>query len=131
MNITSKTLASVCVALLVLYPISAIVVQAIATADDYYGVLAALFAVNAGTALLVGFTFGLPQFSDHTSRALRFFVGAIGVVCALMSGVYWMTDEIDNAWLSAGIISPIVVILFLLMRFIYKVNKERPENEGE
>ena len=130
MRITSKSLALVCMTLLVLYPVTAILVWAYVATDDYYGVLATLFAANAGTALLVGLAFGLPQFSHHTSTALRLIVGTIGVICAVMSAVYWMADEVENVWLRAGIISPIVVILIVLMWFIDKVNKEGEKHEG-
>ena len=73
MKITSTALAWVCVALLVLYPVSAILVWAY-LAPESYGIMAALFAANAGTTLFIGLTFRLPEFSGHTSRALRFFV---------------------------------------------------------
>ena len=131
MNITSKALTRVCVALLVLYPVSAILVWTYVDTDDYYGILAALFAANAGTALFVGLVFSLPQFSHHISRALRLTVGTIGVVCALTSALFWMADEVDNIWLRAGIISPVVIILIILMWFIDKVNKEGTEHESE
>lgn len=130
MKITTTVLARVCVALLVLYPVSALLVWAY-LAPDSYGILAALFAANAGTAFFVGFAFRLPEFSGHTSRALRLSVVLIGVVCGLMSALHWMADEVDHIWLRAGIISPIVVILLVLMWFVDKVNKERTKHEGE
>ena len=72
MKISNKVLARVCVALLVLYPVSAILVwAAYPTRDDYYGILAALLAANAGTAFFVRLVFGAPEFSDYTSGALR------------------------------------------------------------
>ena len=131
MNVTSKALAWACVVLLVLYPVSAFLVWAYVADDDYYGVLAALFAANAATALFVGLAFRLPEFRDHTSGAQRFFVGAIGVICAFGSGVYWMWDEVDNVWLRLGIISPIVVTLLVLGWFVDKVNEEGAKHEGE
>lgn len=131
MKITSTALAWVCVAILVLYPVSAILVWAYVATDDYYGILAVLFAANAGTALVVGLAFSWPQFSHHTSRALRRTVGAIVAVCALMSALYWMAGEVDNVWLRAGIVSPVLVILLVLMWFIDTVNKEGPQHKGE
>ena len=131
MNIPSKALAWVCVVLLVLYPGSAMLVWGYVANDDHYGILAALFAANAGTALFVALIFSLAQSSNHTSRVLRPLVGAIGVICALTSAVFWMTDEVDNVWLRAGIISPVLVILIVLMWFIDTVKKEGPQHQGE
>ena len=130
MNIPSTALARVCVVLLVLYPVSAMLVGYIAI-DDPNGILAALFAANAGTALFVALIFGLPQSSNPTSRALSHRVGTIGVIYALLSAVFWMTDEVDNVWLRLVIISPIVVTLIVLALFVYKVNKEGAEHDGE
>ena len=130
MKITSTALAWVCVALLVLYPVSAILVWAYLSPESY-GIMAALFAANAGTALFIGLTFRLPEFRGHTSRALRFFVVFIAVVCGLMSALFWMADEVDNLWLRLGIVSPVLVILFVLMWFIDKVNKGGTQHKGE
>ena len=133
MKITSKALAWVCVGLLVLYPTLALLVWAYPrpAADDYDGVMAALFALNAGTALFVGLIFGLPQFSNHTSRAMKLSVGVIGVFCALMSGMFWMTDEVDSLLLRLLIISPILVTLYVLGRFVEKVTKEAANHKDE
>ena len=109
MKITSTALAWVCVALLVLYPVSAILVWAYLSPESY-GIMAALFAANAGTALFIGFTFRLPEFRGHTSRALRFFVVFIAVVCGLIvsnqqkwdtlgaerSGAGWRSGELPE-----------------------------------
>ena len=130
MKITSTALAWACVALLTLYPISALLVWSY-LAPKSYGIMAALFAANAGTALLVGLVFRLPEFSHYTSRALRLSVVLIAVVCAVLSAVHWMADEVDNIWLRAGIISPVVVILLVLMWFVDRVNKEGTKREGE
>ena len=124
MKITSKALAWVCVALLVLYPVLAILLWAYLASDNNYGIMAALLAANAGTAFLVRLAFGVPEFSDYTSGALRFFVLIIGVASGLVSAVYWMADEVGHIWLRAGIISPVLVILLVLMWFVDKVNKE-------
>lgn len=131
MKITSTKLAWVCVTLLILYPVSAMLVQSYIATGDYYGIMAALFAANAGTALVVGLAFGLPQFSHYTSRVLRLIVGTVGVFCALMSALYWMADEVDHIWLRTGIISPVLAILFVLMWFIDKVTKAETKHEGE
>ena len=130
MKITSTALSWVCVALLVLYPVSAILVWAY-LASESYGIMAALFAANAGTAFFVGLTFRLPEFSGHTSRVLRFFVVFIAVVCGLISALFWMADEVDNVWLRAGIVSPVLVILLVLMWFIDTVNKGGSKHEDE
>ena len=130
MKITSTALAWVCVALLVLYPASAILVWGY-LAPESYGIMAALFAANAATALFIGLTFRLPAFSGHTSRTLRSFVVSIAVVCGLMSAVFWMADEVDNVWLRAGIVSPVLVILLVLMWFIDTVNKGVTQHKGE
>ena len=131
MNITSKARALVCVVLLVLNPVLAILVLSYVSTVDNYGVIASLFAANAGTALFVRLVFGLPEFSEHTPGALRLFVLIIGVVYGLMSAVYWMLDEVDDSWLRAVIILPVLVILLVLTWFVDKVNKERTENERE
>ena len=99
--------------------------------DDNYGIMATLFAANAGTAFFVGLAFSLPQFSHYASRVLRLIVGSIGVVCGLMSALYWMADEVDNIWLRAGIISRVLVILLVLMWFVDKVNKVNKVNKEE
>ena len=130
MKITSKVLARACVALLVLYPVSAILVWAY-LATDSYGIMAALFAANAGTAILVGLAFGLPEFSHYTSRPLRLLVVLIGVGSGLVSALYWMADEVEHIWLRAGIISPVLVILIVLMWFVDKVNNEGTQHEDE
>ena len=131
MKISSKFLARVCVALLVLYPVAAFLVWAYPTRDDCYGILAALLAANAGTAVFVRLVFGLPEFSEYTSGALRLYVVIIGVGSGLASALSWMADEVDNIWLRLGIISPVLVIILLLMWFIDKVSNEGTSNEGE
>ena len=130
MKITSKALAYVCVALMVLYPVSATFVWAYLDSDRY-GIMAALFAANAGTAFFALLAFGLPESVHYTSKALRFIVFFIGVTSGLMSAIYWMADEVENIWLRAVIISPVLVILLVLMWFFNKVNKERTSHEGQ
>ena len=130
MKITSTTLAWVCVILMVLYPVTANLVWAY-LAPDSYGIMAALFAATAGTALLVGLTFRLPEFSHYTSGALRFFVVFIGVFSGLLSAMYWMADEVDHLGLRTALVAPVLVILLVLTWFIDKVNKDRTSNEGE
>ena len=75
MKITSTGLAWVCVALLVLNPVLAILVWAY-LAPDSYGILAALLAANAGTAVFAGLVFSWPEFSHCTSRELRLSVSS-------------------------------------------------------
>ena len=130
MKITSKSLAWLCVALLTLYLISAILVSSYLNADRD-GILAALLAANAGTAILVRFTFGLPEFSGHTSREMRILVSLIAVASGLMSALNWMADEVEHLGLRAAFIAPILAVLFVLMWFVDKVNKERTEQEQE
>ena len=95
-----------------MYPVSAILVSAYLTSDDNYGIMAALLAAKAGTALLVRLVLGLPGFSDYTSGALRLIVLIIAVASGLVSAVYWMADEVDHIWLHAGIISLVFVLRF-------------------
>ena len=130
MKIDCKVLAKVCVALLVLYPISSLLVWTYIY-PDRYGTMAALFAANAGVSLFVGFVFRLPEYYRCTSRKLRILVVAIGVVSGLVSALYWMADEVDHIWLRLIIISPVLVILLVLMWFVDKANKEETKNEGE
>lgn len=130
MKLTSNTLAKVCVALMVLYPVSAILVWAYLDSDRY-GIMAALFASNAGTAFFALLVFGLPEFIHYTSKVLRLLLVFIGVASGLMSALYWMSDEVEHIWLRMVIISPVLVILFVLLWFVDKVNKEGTEHEGE
>ena len=104
MKITSTTLARLCVALLVLYPISAILLWAYLAHDNSYGIMAALLAANAGTALFVGLAFDLPEFSHYTSRALRLTVITIGIVSGLVSAQFWMADEVGHIWFRAAVV---------------------------
>ena len=131
MNITSKALGRLCVALVLMYPVSAILVLLYTPTDDRHGALAALFAAAAGTALFVRLVFGLPELRGHTPGALKLVILGIGMAYGLMSAVYWILDAVDDNWLSAAIILPVAVILLVLMWFVDKVNKERTENEGE
>ena len=117
-------------ALLLLYPLSAILVSTY-LAPGSYSILAPLLAANAGTALFAGLTFDLPEFSPRTSRWLRLVVVSTGVVSGLLSALYWLAGEMDHIWLRAGIISPILVIFLVLMWFVRKVNKEGTKHEGE
>ena len=130
MRITSTALAGLCVALLVLYPVSAILVWAY-LAPESYGIMAALFATNAGTALFVGLTFRLSEPSGHTPGALSFLVTLIAVVCGVISASFWMADEVENIGLRAGIISPVIVILLVLWWSVAKADKEGAKTEGE
>ena len=128
----TTALAWVCVAVLILYPVSAILVWAYLTSNDNYGVLAALLAANAGTAFLVRLVLDLPEFSDYTSEVLRLIVLLIAAFSGLLSAVNWMADEVDHLWLRVVIISPVVVILLVLRWFVNKVNidKEGTKHEG-
>ena len=130
MKINSKALAKMCVALLVLYPVSAFLVWTYLDSDKY-GIMAVLFASNAGTAFFAGLVFGLPEFIRYTSKVLRLLLSFIGVASGLMSAIYWMWDEVEHIWLRVVIISPVLVILFVLMWFVDKVNKEGTKHEGE
>ena len=98
---------------------------------DRYGIMAALFAANAGTALLVGLVFGLSEFSRCTSRVLRRSVVFIGVASGFMSATFWVADEVNHIWLRAGIISPVLFILVVLLWFVDKVNEEGKSDDNE
>ena len=112
-----------------MYPVSAVLVSAYVTADSD-GILAAVLAANAGTALLVLLTFGLPEFRGHTSRGLRFLVSLVAVASGLMSALYWMADEVEHLGLRAALVAPVVVILLVLISFVDKVNKEGTKRQG-
>ena len=77
MKIASVKEAWACVALLVLYPVLAFLIVGYFDPDNY-GVLAALFAANVGTAILVGITLELPELKGKTPIALRLIVLFIG-----------------------------------------------------
>ena len=115
-KITSTTLAWVCVILLGLYAVSAVLVWAY-LAPDRHGILAALLAANAGTALFVGLAFNWPEFSHCTSKGLRLIVAFIGVLSGLVAAVSWLADEVDRSWLTVVFISPVFVILLVLIWF--------------
>lgn len=129
MNIAPENLVKGSVALLILYPISAVLVWSYLGADDYYGVMAALLVANAGAALLVGLAFSLPEYRHHTSKVLRLTVSSVGVACALASAIFWMVDEVDHIWLRLVIISPIAVIFLLLMLFVNRVDNAGTQRE--
>lgn len=130
MKMTSNSLAWVCVAILVLYPLVAVVWDYLAS-DNNYNVVAAALAANAGTALLVRLVFSLPALSDYTSGELRLIVLFIGVASGLASAVYWVANEVDHVWLLAGIISPVLVTLLMLLWFVDKVEKEGTSHQGK
>ena len=117
-------------ALLLLYPLLSLLVWTY-LAPDSYGILAALLAANAGTALFAGLAFDWPEFSPRTSRWLRLVVVSTGVVSGWLSAVYWLADEVDHIWLRVVIISPILVILLVLIWFVRKADKEGTKHEGE
>ena len=125
MKITGKVLAWVCLALLILYPVVAILVWGFLSPAGNHGIIAALFAANAGTALLVGLVFRLPEFRHCTSRVLRHSVVLIGVVSGFMSAIFWMADEVEHLYLRAAFVAPVVVILLMLVWFTDTVNKDR------
>ena len=127
-KITSTALARVCVTLLVLYPVLAFLVWIYLDSDNY-GILAAVFGATAGTAFLVFFVFSLPEASNYTLRALIVII--IAMISGVLSGVYWIWDEVDHISLRVGIIAPVLVILFVLMSFIDKVKEEGTKHEGE
>ena len=130
MKTNSQTLAQICVALLIIYPVSALLVWA-SLRPDGYGVLSALLAVNAGMAFIVHLAFNLPEYTNYTSDTLKRWLLIIASVSGFVSAVYWMVDAIDNTWLYAGIISPILAIAFVLVWFGHKVDKEKAQNGDE
>ena len=128
---TKRTvLAWSCAVLLILYPVSALFVHTYLT-DDYYGIMAALFALNAGAAFFVERTYRLSGSGRHVRSELRYIVLFIGLGCALLSAQYWMTDEVHNVWLRLGIMSPVGVILLLLMWFALEVDREQGKSEDK
>ena len=129
-KITCTTLAWVCLALLVLYPVLSLLVWA-ALAPDSYGIIAALLAANTGIAVFIGLAFNWPELRHCTSRELRRVVAFIGVVSALASAVFWLVDEVDHSWLHVVIIAPVLAILLVLIWFVRKADKEGTKHEGE
>ena len=124
-------MAWACVVLLTVYPILAILIGEYVASNDNYGVLAALLAANAGTALLVELVFLVPKYRRHARRALRIIVGFIAVTSGLLSAFYWMADEVDNELLRAGLMAPVVVILIVLLLFMDAVNKGRTSDADD
>ena len=131
MKIPSKALAWVCVALLILYPVSATVVVTYIASDDNYGILAALLAANAGMAFLIWLVFSQAEFIDYTSGALRLLVLIIGAGSGLVSAGYWVVDEVDHFGLRVGIIAPVLVTLLVLRWFVEEAKKEGMKHEGK
>ena len=122
-KITSVTLAWVCVVLLVLYMVLSLLIWTFFDSNNH-GVLAALFAAGAGTAILVGVTFELPELKGKTPMALRLSLLFIGAVSGVLSAINWLADEADHLWLRAVLVLPVVIILFVLLWFFQKVREE-------
>ena len=129
MKIASVTLAWVCLALLVLYMVSGLLVWAYFDPANH-GALAALFAASAGTAILVGVTLELPELKGKTPTALRLSVLFTGAASGVMSAINWLADEVDHLWLRAVMVLPVVIILLVLMWFFQKVREEGEEDAG-
>ena len=128
MKITSKALAGACLALLVLYPLSAVLWFVLSSGDNY-GIMAALLAVNAGVAFTAHLGFDLPEFSGHAPRQSRHITLFIAAISGCASGIFWMTDEVENIWHYMIIMAPVLVVLLLLAQFVDKVNKERAKQK--
>ena len=122
MKITSVMLAKACVVLLALYMVSGMLIWALY--PNCYGLLAALFAASAGTALLVGVIFDFPELKGKTPIVLRFSVFVIAAVSGLMSAINWLADEVEHLWLRAVMVFPVVIILLVLRWFFEKVREE-------
>ena len=129
MKITSKTLAQTCVALLIIYPVSALLVWAYLTPNNNYGTLAALFALNAATAFFVEHAFRLPRLRKYAAKGLRNIVLLIGLASALIAAQYWMSDEVRNIWVRLGIMSPVLLILLVLLWFAHEAEKGKAQSE--
>ena len=129
MKITSKRLAWVCVALLTIYPASAFLVHSYMT-TSYYSIMAALFAVNAGTALVVGLVFRLSR-PYYSTSGLQLAILIIVAFCAFVSALFWMLDVVDNIWLLIAILSPVFVIHLVMVWFVDNMKMEVKAKQGE
>ena len=130
MKITTIGIAKGCVAILMLHIVLGI---AVCSYFDFgnYGLLAALFAANAGAAFFAGYIFNLPAFSRSTLRGVSYFTFSIAAVSGLMSAYSWMADEMEDAWLPIITLIPIIVLLFMLVWFVNKYTKEETKHEDE
>ena len=128
--ITSRILARVCVTLLALNAVSAILVAALLS-PKHDGTLAAVFAVNAGTSMLVGLVFNLPNFVGQTSGTLKLAVVSIAAVCGWMSAMYWLSEEVVHLWLRVGVLSPVLITIIVLIWFVEKAFKEKTPHGDE
>ena len=122
-KIKSVTLAWACVVLLVLYMILGLLIWTLFNPNND-GVLAALFAAVAGTAIFVGITLEYPELKGKTPMKLRLSLLFIGAGSGLLSAINWLADEVSDIWLYAVLIAPAGIILFLLLWFLEKVRKE-------
>lgn len=127
---TITVLAWGLVAILLLHMVLAIAVWYYLDSDNS-GLIAALFASNAGTAFLVGFVFHLPAFSHFIPRGSNIFPVFIGAASGFTSGVHWMADEVEDAWIRLIMLALIIIIVVILGWFIYKCNKERTKHGAE
>ena len=55
---------------------------------------------------------------------LRLSLLFIGAASGLLSAINWLADEVDHFWIRAALVSPVVIILFVLLRFFQKVREE-------
>ena len=123
MKIKSVTLAWACVVLLVLYMVLGLLIWTLFDPNNH-SVLSALFAAGAGTSILVGVTLEFPELRGKTPMTLRLSLLFIGAASGLLSAINWLADEVDHFWIRAALVSPVVIILFVLLWFFQKVREE-------
>lgn len=130
MKMTSTFLAKVCATILILYPALAVPVWNYIASDDY-GLLAALFAANAGTAFFVGLVLNFPEFSHFTPRGLRLVIVIIAAASGLASAFFWVADEVGHVWLRLSMVLPFIVTLLVLIWFADRCSRAGTKREAE
>ena len=56
---------------------------------------------------------------------LRLSLLSIGAASGLLSAINWLADEVDHFRIHAALVSPVVIILYVLLLFFQRVLKER------
>ena len=123
-------LAWACVTLLGM-SLAAILVGSFLVSDGNHDLIAALLATNAGTALVVAFTFNVPQLSEYTSDNSKILIGFIALVSGLFSALQWMEDAVVDPGLRVIFIVFVLLILFVLLGFICAAKREKKKLDNE
>ena len=130
MRISNRTLAKVCLGILILTPVAAILVWFFTDYQSNRGTIAAVLAANAGTALLVSLVFSFHEFKNHTTSELRYLTVFAGACSGILSAVFWIMEEVQNLYLPIVLVAPLVVTLIVLFMFTKRVSEKGTSSDG-